>query len=816
MPTLWKDLRYSLRTLAATPGFTAAAILCLALGIGGTTAIFSVVHAVLLKPLGYRAPQDLVRLYTEFPTFPNGGLRRFWTSPPEYDELKREMTSWESLDAWRTGGVNLAGAADPMRVTACRVTGGLLQTLGVAPAKGRVITPADDAPGGPNVAVISERLWQRAFASDPGIIGRTVQVNGQNSNIIGVMPASFAFPPGDLDAPEIWIPFQLPPPDPTRRGSHFLYLIGRLKPGVTLQHAQEELNRHVDQSAARLGQNHPFSKDFHPLVTSALHEEVVRGIRPALWTLMGAVAFVLLIACVNVANLLLARAEARQREIAIRKAMGAGTGQLIRQFTVEGLLLSIAGGGLGLGLAMVGLKVMVAAGKASIPRADEVGIDPTVLAVTLGVSLLTALVFGLAPLVQIATGTLHDALKAAGGRATGSIAASRFRSSLVASELALALILLIGTGLMIRAFWKLSEVHAGFRPDNLLTMRVNLPQATYSTNAAVVHFWEMAQAKIAAIPGVDSVTVMKALPPEKEIDANDTQIENFTPVPNGPGNNIDFWQPAGDRFFETMGTRLIEGRYLDSRDTATSAPVVVVNQTMARTYYGGQSALGHRIRPAFQDPWRTIVGVVEDVKNAGLDRGVGTEIFLPYKQGNFATAGMYFAVHATGDPVALISPVRAAIREVDPSLPVSLMRTMDEVLAGARSRPKFLTTLLSLFSGTALILAAIGLYGVISYSVARRTSEFGIRMAMGAETGDVLALVLRQAMTLALIGVAAGAIGALVLTRLIRGLLFGVSSFDPLTFVAMAMVLLAVTALACIIPARRATKVDPLIALRYE
>jgi putative ABC transport system permease protein len=812
-----KDLRYGVRALAATPGFTAAAIICLALGIGGTTAIFSVVHAVLLKPLGYHEPDRLVRLYTEFPKFPNGGLRRFWTSPPEYYELSHELDSWETMDAWSTGGVNLGGAAEPIRVTSCNVTGGLFPTLGVSPIIGRTITPQDDVPGAPLVVVISEGLWQRAFASDRSVVGRVVQINGRNANVAGVMPSSFTFPPGEIDAPEVWQPFQLPPPDPTRRGSHFLYLVGRLKPGVSLKHAQDEIDRHVDQSLARIGANkHPFSHDGHPILTYPLHDEVTRTIKPALWTLMGAVAFVLLIACVNVANLLLARAEARQREIAIRKALGAGVGQLIRQFTVEGLLLSIAGAGLGLGLATLGLKLMVAAGKASIPRASEVSIDPTVLAVTLGVSLLTALLFGFAPLAQIAAGTLHDALKATGGRASGSVGSNRFRGALVASELALALILLIGTGLMIRAFWKLSEVHAGFRPEGLLTVRVNLPSATYPQPQNVERFWNSLQQKIAAIPGVESGTLMIGLPPERPINANDTQIENFTPVPNGPGHNIDYWQIVGDHFFETMGVRLIEGRFLDARDTAAGPPSVVINQTFARVYYGNQSAIGHRIRPGFQDPWFTIVGVVEDVKNAGLDRPAGTELFLPYQQAAFGRATLYAAARTQRDPASLTSAVRSAIRDIDPSLPLSQVKTMDEVMAGARSRPRFLTTLLGLFSSTALLLAAVGLYGVISYSVTRRTNEFGIRMAMGAERGDVVKLVLGQALGLALVGVAAGAIGALALTRLIRGLLFGVSSFDPMTFVAMALVLMAVTALACVVPARRATKVDPLVALRYE
>jgi len=814
--TFFKDVRYSVRMLAKSGGFTAAAVVCLALGIGATSAIFSVVHAVLLRPLGYKDPSRLVRLYTEFPTFPNGGLRRFPVSPPEYDELARELHSWETLDAWATNGVNLAGAADPIRVNSCAVTGGLLGSLGVPPEIGRLITPQDDIPGVAPTVVISHGLWERAFGKDSGVIGKVVQINGRNANLAGVMPSGFSFPPGALPAPELWLPLQLGPPDPRRRGSHFLFVLGRLKPSVNLRQAQDEIAVHVAQSKARLGAAmHPFSPDAHPIVSYGLHDEVVRTIRPALWTLMGAVAFVLLIACVNVANLLLARAEARQREIAIRKALGAGMAQLIRQFTTEGLLLSLAGAAVGLALALVGLKLVVAAGSASIPRADEVNIDPVVLGVTLGVSLLTAFIFGMAPLAQIAAGTLHDALKAAGGRTAGSIASNRFRSALVASELALALILLIGTGLMIRAFWKLSDVNPGFEPGRLLTMQVNLPQTMYPNPPDITRFWQRVEEQVSAIPGVESMTVMAGLPPQRFINANDTQIENFTPVPNGPGHNIDYWQTVGDHFFETMGIRLVEGRFFDQRDAPGAMPSAIINETFARTYYGNESAIGHRVRPGFQDPWLTIVGVVADVKNAGLDKPAGTELFFPYRQG-FQTRQLYVVARTTRDPKSLISAARGAVRAVDPSLPVSQVQTMDEVMDGVRSRPRFLTTLLGLFSGTALVLAAVGLYGVISYSVTRRTTEFGIRMAMGAKRRDVLNLVLGQGMRLALAGVAVGAAGALALTRVISGLLFGVSAFDPITFVAMAALLVAVTAAACIIPGMRATKVDPLVALRYE
>ncbi len=421
----------------------------------------------------------------------------------------------------------------------------------------------------------------------------------------------------------------------------------------------------------------------------------------------------------------------------------------------------------------------------------------------------------MAPLAQIAAGTLHDALKAAGGRTAGSIASNRFRSALVASELALALILLIGTGLMIRAFWKLSDVNPGFEPGRLLTMQVNLPQTMYPNPPDITRFWQRVEEQVSAIPGVESMTVMAGLPPQRFINANDTQIENFTPVPNGPGHNIDYWQTVGDHFFETMGIRLVEGRFFDQRDAPGAMPSAIINETFARTYYGNESAIGHRVRPGFQDPWLTIVGVVADVKNAGLDKPAGTELFFPYRQG-FQTRQLYVVARTTRDPKSLISAARGAVRAVDPSLPVSQVQTMDEVMDGVRSRPRFLTTLLGLFSGTALVLAAVGLYGVISYSVTRRTTEFGIRMAMGAKRRDVLNLVLGQGMRLALAGVAVGAAGALALTRVISGLLFGVSAFDPITFVAMAALLVAVTAAACIIPGMRATKVDPLVALRYE
>jgi len=817
MQTLLQDLRYGVRILTRSPGFTAAAVLCLALGIGATTAIFSVVNAVILRPLPYSAPQQLVRIYTEFPTFPNGGLRRFWVSPPEYLDLKRDLKSWESIDGWTNSGVNLSGGTEPIRVTASNVTGGLLSSLGTAPLLGRLPTAADDVDGAPLVAVISSGLWQRAFGGDRGIVGKNVQVNGRGSTIVGVMPGGFQFPPGEVDAPEVWIPLQMKPGQ-SGRGSHFLSLLGRLKSGVSFEQARGEINRIVQEKGLLASQNnHMFHPERHPIVAYGLHDEVVGGVRPAMMMLLAAVGFVLLISCVNVANLLLARAESRQREIAVRTAIGAGYGRLVRQFVTEGLVLSLLGAFLGLLFAFAGLRLIAVTGANSIPRSSEIGVDGRVLLFTIVISVVTGLFFGLAPLAQVATRNLHDALKASAGRTTGSTGSQRFRGLLVIAELSLALVLLIGTGLMIRAFWKLQEVQVGLSPQNVITMRVSLPSALYQDGKSLQAFWTNVQQRVSQLPGVASATMMTGIPPIRPLNANDTSIENFVPTPGGPMQNVDFYQLAGKNFFETLGIRLVDGRFLDDRDGDGAPPVVVVNQTMARTFWPGQNALGHHIKPSGEKEWRTVVGVVADVKNAGIDKPTGTEIFIPYLQtGGGALRNATVVLRATQNPTRLVAAARSEIQAVDAALPIASIRTMDEVLQAARSRPRFLTLLLSLFSGVALALAALGIYGVISYSVARRTTEFGIRMAMGARPMDVISMVVGQGLRLGLVGVAAGAIGAFVLTRFISGLLFGVGAFDPATFAAMAVLLAAVTTLACYIPARRATKVDPMVALRYE
>jgi len=815
MGNIWQNFRFGFRVLVKNPAFTGVAVACLALGIGATTAIFSVVDAVLLRPLPYAHSARLVRVFTEFPTFPNGGLRHFWFSAPEYLDVKRDTTSWEDLQGWVDQGVNLAGASEPVRAQASFVTGGMLGMLGIAPVLGRVFNADDDRPNVPLTAVLSYGLWQRGYGGEASILGRDIRLNGNRCTVIGVMPVSFVFPPGETNAAEMWVPLQIDPARPGNRGGHFLSLLGRLRPDVNLVQAAGEMNRYV----VHMGQiaspkTHAFDPKNHTIVLAGFQDEVVHTVRRAMLVLLGAVVFVLLIACVNVANLLLARSEARRREIAVRTAVGAGAARLLGQFIAEGILLSLAGAALGMVLAFGGLRLLAATNAGSIPRAGEIGVDWQVLLFTLGVSLATGMIFGLAPLMHMRVSGLHDILKSAVGRATAGAAAGRFRAVLVTAELALALVLLIGSGLMMKAFWRLQQVNAGIEPENLLTLRLSLPTTAYRDAGSRAAFYGSLVPRVQSLPGVVSAAAASELPPARPIDANDTTIEGFVPKPDGPIQNVDYWNSVTGRYFETVGARLIEGRFLNDGDGATSTPVVVVNQTMARTFWPHESALGHRVKLDTNDPWRAIVGVVADIKNAGLDRATGTELYFPFPQVPRSTA--YLVVHTKGDPLATSGAVRNEIRELDRALPVSEQRTMEDAMNLDRARPRFLTLMLTLFSSLSLALAALGIYGVISYSVAQRTNEIGIRMALGAQSGDVLRLVTMAGLRLAVAGAVLGAVGAFALTRTMSGLLFGVSSVDPLTFVAMAAALIAVTMLACYFPARRASRVDPLVALRYE
>jgi putative ABC transport system permease protein len=813
-----QNLRYALRVFVRNPGFTAAAVLCLMLGIGATTAIFSVVNAVVLRPLPYAHAGSLTRIFTEFPTFQNGGLRHFWVSPPEYLEIKREAKSFAQIEAWVNGGANLAGAAQPVRAQVSYVTGGLLSMVGIQPLIGRRLTVADDAPNAPTTAVLSYGLWQRAYGGERSILGRDIQLNGQPCTVVGVMPPSFDFPPGETDPAELWSPIQLDPAKPGGRGSHYLSVLAVLHDGVTLSRAQEEMTRYAAHSSATTAPtNHPFDPKRHPIVLADFQDEVVKSVRPAMLVLLGAVAFVLLIACVNVANLLLARAEGRRREIAVRAAIGASSGNLLGQFITEGVLISLAGGALGTLLAIGGLRLLAVLNAGSIPRAGEISIDWQVLAFTLCLSIATGMAFGLAPLMHLKLGTLADTLKAAAGRNTAGGSAHVFRFALVAGELALALVLLIGAGLMVKAFWKLQQVDAGVRPEHVLTMRVALPQPAYSDLARQRNFWSSLLERVGALPGVVNSSMAAGLPPNRRINANDTPIEGFVPSPNGPFANVDYWNFVSPTYFDAVGARLIEGRLLNATDGFGAPNVVVINRSMERMFWPRESAVGHRIKTGGRNSsWRTIVGVIADIKNAGVDHPTGTELFVPYAQYEGGASTGYLAVRAQGDPMALTNAVRAQVQALDRTLPVSSVRSLEDVLNADRSRPRFLTTILTLFSGLSLALAALGIYGVISYAVAQRTNEIGIRIALGAQSGDVLRMVGAAGLRMAVTGTVVGAIGAFALTRFMDRMLFGVSALDVATFGAMAGVLILVTLLACYIPARRATRVDPLIALRYE
>jgi len=819
MDNLLLDLRHAVRMLLKNPGFAAAAVLCLALGIGATTGIFSVVNAVLLRPLGYKQPDRLVRIYTEFPAFPNGGLHRFWTSAPEFLDLRRDLKSWDSIDAWINSGSNIAGIAQPARVTASFVSGGLLNSLGVSPMMGRPITPADDDPTAPVVADISYGLWKSVFGSDPQVVGRQTLLDGQKCTIIGVMPSGFEFPPGEVDPAQVWSPIRLNPAKPGDRGSHNYYLLGLLNPGVTPAQAQAEIEAYVTASTEmhKSANEHYFNTKRHTIVSFPLQGEVVGGVRPALLMLLAAVGFVLLIACVNVANLLLARAEARKREIAIRSAVGADIARLARQFVTEGLLLSGCGALLGLALAYAGMRAIQLTNAGAIPRAAEIGIDARVLVFTVGAALLTGVLFGLAPIVPLVMQNLQDSLKDTVGSATGTAAAQGFRRALVAGELALALVLLIACGLMVRGFWKLQQVNTGVNAQNVITMSVALPQTSYPKNEMIDSFWSRLEERVARLPGVQSAAIASGLPPMRPPNMNDTHIEGFVRREGGPIENIDYYQIVSKDYFQTMGIRLMDGRLFDARDAAGAPDVIIINQTMAHTFYGNQSPIGRRIQPGTSGPYCMVIGVVEDVKNAGIDRPTGTELYLPYnqKQGSGTNNG-YVVLRGKSDPSSLAGAVRGELQAIDPTIPVAEVRLMEDVLASAQSRPRFLTLLLTLFSSIALIIATVGIYGVISYSVARRSKEFGLRIALGAQPMNILGLVLKQGVLLTVIGVVVGVASALVLTRLMTSLLFAVRPTDAITYVGVSALLAAVALFASYIPARRATQVDPIKALRYE
>ena len=814
MQTFLQDLKYALRMLKKNPAFTAVAILTLAVGIGANSAIFSVVNSVLLRPLPYRQPSQLVRVYSEFPTMQ---LKNFWLSPPELLDIQHDAKSWEAIGAWAPGGQNVGTESEPLRVTSAGITRSLIDVLGVQPERGRNFTEEEDRKGGPSVAIISHGLWQKGFGGANDIIGKQIQVNAASTTVVGVMPANFAFPPGSNDQVDLLVPFQFDPANAGSRGSHFLSVIGRLKPGVTTQQAQSEMTSLMEGWKSEGRAQHLLNNPNHPVVMLGLHEDVVGSARKAVWLLMAAVGFVLLIACVNVANLLLARAESRHREFAVRLALGAGLKRMVRQFVAEGFVLVLIASILGVALAFAGLKVLLLFAPDSVPRTEEIGVGLPVLGFTIAVAIAAVFIFGLAPLAQVSERNLANWIRGAGQRAIRG-GGQTLRKSLVVAEIALAVILVIGSGLMIRAFWKLQQVNSGFDPAGVVSFSLNLPTVKYKAPERL-QFVNALEQKLSSIPGVATVSLASGLPPLRRINANDTEIEGYQPTPDSPAQNVDYWNIVGTNYFKTMKIRLLEGRTFEPQDDNPDAMnVVMVNQALAKRFWKG-SPVGRRVNPGFADPkvWFTIVGVVEDTKNAGMDKPAGPELYFQARQVNqFIGSNVSFVVRGANDATPLEGSIRNAVRELDPTLPVYNLWSMNEVVSNSMVQPRFLALLLATFSGIALFLAAIGIYGVMAYTVAQRTQEIGVRMALGARPLHVLRLVFGQSLGILLIGTVIGLAGALALTRLMRTLLFEITATDPVTYVSVIGILTVVALLACYIPARRAAKVDPLVALRYE
>jgi predicted permease len=823
MDGLLRDVRHAVRNLLGAPGFALVTILTFALGIGANTAIFSVVNAVILRPLGYPHPEQLIYISTQFPSL---GFEQFWVSPPEFLEFQERTHAFSAVGVFTTGQANLTAPDRPRRVNSASATAELFPVLGVGAMQGRTFEPAETRPNGARVALLSYGLWQSAFGGRAQIVGSTVEINGIRRTVVGIMPPRFDV--ADSHA-EVWLPLVIDPANRQGRGSHFLYLIGRLAGGVTLDAAKAELETllagwpdSIARPATATGGVHTPNPRTHRLRFDPLQAQIVGGARRAVLVLQGAVVFVLLIACANLANLLLARAESRHREFAVRSALGAGRGRLLAQFMVEGCLLSLVGAALGLVLSVFGVRALIAAYPESLPRSGEVTVDVGVLAFTLIVALATGAAFGLAPLLHLSPHATATALKETGQRSTAAAGRNRVRRALVAGEVALAVALVIGAGLLLRTVLNLSNVESGFRRGQLVTFAVSLPAATYARPEQIGSFYSRLLERLASTAGVQGVAAMSGLPPLRRVDANDTDIEGYTAPPEGPFENVDYYQTVTTGYIEVMGIPVVEGRAFQRADETGSAPTVMINETMARTFYRDQSPIGRRVRPSSgQDPpWFTIIGVLKDVKQGGVDKKTGTELYFQLNQvlnRNLNRPNLMNVVMRTSLPAAaLAGSIQRVVGELDPALPVIKLQAMDDVFADAIGRPRLLAELLAIFAGLAMVLAAIGSYGVLAYMVAERRREIGIRMALGADRRSVLRLVLAQGLGLIVAGVAGGLAIAVAMNRVLASLLFGVKPSDPATIAGVITLMTGVALMACYLPARSATRVDPMIVLREE
>jgi len=810
MGVLMQDLRFALRQMAKKPGFTAVVVMTMALGIGANAAIFSVLDAVLLKPLPYSNPEGLIKVWTRFTGIgmPND---QNWVSAPEFRDFQQLNKSFSDLAAIGSGSINLGVKGSPQRVVGASVSPNLFSMLGAQTLLGRTFLPEEAQPGRDHEVVLSYGLWKRVFGGNTSVIGSTIDIDGVPNSVVGVMPAGFAYP----DDAEIWGPLAFSPDDLSEnsRGGHGLEVLGRVKPGLSLAQVQSDMDRvgktMIEQHGSYPYQQYGFGIILHPLL-----EETVGDVKPSLIVLMAAVGLVLLIACANIANLLLVRSTERQQEMETRMALGASGARLVRQLLTESVVLAFAGGLVGLAITPWILRGLVAIAAKSLPRAIHTAVDSRALALTAAISLATGILFGLAPALQAGRKRHFEGLK--GGRSTEGKRPKRLRSALVICETAFSLLLIAAAGLLLRSFAEILKVDPGFRPDGVLTMRVALPDAVYSKPEQVRGFYSELLDRVQKLPGVQAAGAVSALPLSGQgssgtttIDTQSVRLENTTPEADQRVVTPDY--------FKAMGISLVRGRTFEARDSDTAAPVVVVDESLAQTYWPNQDAIGKRLHMGDRQskaPWATIVGVVRHVHNRTLEARSRTEVYWPENQR--PSGAMTLAILTAGNPMNLVPTIQREVSAIDPDLPVYRVSTMTEVMGDSLQRRRLALILLAVFAGLALLLASVGIYGVTSYGVAQRHVEIGLRMALGADRGQVLNMLLRSGLTTIAIGLGLGLVLALGLTRLMSGLLFSVTAWDPVALGGAAALLMAAAFLAIFVPAQRATRVNPMVALRYE
>jgi putative ABC transport system permease protein len=812
METILKDIHYGIRSLLKHPGFTAIAVITLALGIGANTAMFSVINAVLLRPLPYRDPARLVTIWEESP---ERGMYQMPVSLANLRDWIDQNQSFEQISAYTFTNLNLTGTGEPARLGTVRSSANLFPLVGATPVIGRSFLPEEDKEGANHVVILGHALWQSRFASDPGIVGKSLTLNNQSYTVVGVMASNSQFPVGFgymgkvLNDPiDLYVPLAASGRE-TERGNYSFFAIGRLKPGVSIDQARAEMTT-IER---RLEKQYPDGNTGIGISLVPTQEQTVKEIRPALLVLFGAVAFLLLIACANIANLLLARAASRKKEIAIRTALGASRLRVLRLLLTESLMLSLAGGGIGFLLALWGTDALMALEPDNIPRLNEVGVDARVFLFTLAISIVTGIVFGLAPGIRAAKPDLNEALKEGSKGSMGSSGSKRTRSVLVALEVALSLMLLAGAGLMIKSFIRLQQTNLGFNPENVLAVSLTLPESRYPEDRQQASFFQDALSRLQSVAGVQSAGATTSLPLTLSVNGSDFRIEGH-PEPEAGKELIINMSGVSPGYFHTLGVPLLKGRDFSDRDNKDAPEAAIINNDLARTYFPNEEPIGKRMKLTDGESWISIVGVTGDVKQLGQDIGVKPEIYFPYLQ--VPASSMSLVARTAKEPLSLVGAVKTQIQLIDKDLPIDDAKTMQQLLANSRSGRRFNLILLTGFALVALVLAMVGIYGVMSYTVAQRTHEIGIRVAVGAQSRDVFRMVIGQGMMLALIGVAFGLVGAFALTRLMTTMLFGVEPTDPATFVSITALLTGVALLASYIPARRATKVDPLVALRYE